>query len=196
MRRSKEYFRNNVLGMSDFVGRRVSPMLVGSVKMRFIHHFTTAGIGGVVAVRTDNVTPTVVANCLVSLPIMFTGGGSPGAVRGTLDAAMRSFAGSHSCRMIVDSSFLAPRSGILFISSFLTCKGTTLNILSLVGRSNTGLMKVKFVVRGTFRRNQGALRRRNMHMRDLTVVRSLSGYRVGVEWSYDTGCERRFVFKF
>lgn len=179
---SKGYFRKKVLGMSGFVGRRVSPVLVGSVTMRFMHHFTSAGVGGIVAVRTDNVTPTVVMNCLLRLPIIFTGGGGPIAVRGVLAADMCSFAGSHSCSMYIDGSFLSGKSHILFVSSFLTGNGTTGNVVSLMRGTKTRLSKVKFVVRGTFRRNKSCLHGTNVHMRSLTVVRDLSGYRVGVEW--------------
>lgn len=180
--RRNHYFPNKVLGMSDFMGRRVSPVLVVSLTGRFIHLFGSVGCGGVIAVRTSNVTPTVVINCLAGLPIIFIGGGRPGAVRNVVASIIRSFAGSHSCAIYIDGDCLAPRSRILFVSSFLTGNGTSGNIVSLYRGTNTGVRTVNFVVRGTFRRNNSFLHGRNVHCRTLTAMRDLSSYGVILGW--------------
>ncbi len=156
-------------------------MLVERVTGRLIEQFTGRPVGGIVAVRTDNVTPTVVINSCLGIPMLFTGGGAPDAVRGVLIARIFSFAGGGSCSMYIDNSCLAGSSHILFVSSFLTGNGTTCNVVSLMRRTNTALRNVNFLVRGNFRRNNGRLHHHNVRIRSLTVVSDLSGYAVAVQ---------------
>lgn len=138
-------------------------------------------MGGVLAVRTSNVTVNSVITRRFNYPLIFTGGGGAGGVTNSICMApIRSFARNAACGIVISGHFLNGNSGILVISSFLTINGTLHNLVRVIGRDNTRLINYNAMVRGNCRRKNSRVETRNIHIRDLTVVRDVSTGAKGV----------------
>lgn len=169
--RRKVILGGQILGMSNFLGRRVSPRLFGTVNGRVTSHCHSTNMRHVIAVRTSNVTLTLVTTLRLSIPLMFThGGGSVLVMSSMCRDIICSCAGRRGCSVAVSGGFLPTNRGILVVSSFLTSNRTTVNLTGLIRSTNSRIMKVTVTVRGSFRPNHRHLRGTNCHMRSLIHV--------------------------
>ncbi len=89
-------------------------------------------------------------------------------------ARIRSFARGGVGGMVITGGFLSPGSRILVVSSFLTGNYTLRKLVTVIGRTNTAIRKVKVTIRGNFRPNNEAVEGLNCRLRSLTVVRGVS----------------------
>lgn len=173
---SKRVNTSGILGISDFLGRRVSIGFIYRLNGRFCELFGSRGVAGVLAVRTSKVNVTYLTTRCFNIPIIFTGGaGAVGVCSSACGTAIRSCARGESCSVIISGRFLDGRSGILVVSSFLTGNDTLATLLVLVRGTNTGATNTKVIVRGTCRNNNGLIHSVNVEIRSLTGVGSVDG---------------------
>lgn len=167
--------RNGILGISDFLGRRVSVGLLGRVNTRFGGEFTSGGVGGVLAVRTSNVKVTYVMTRRFSMPIMFTGGSRDvGLSNRVCMTRIRSFARGYGGGIVISRGFLSRSSRMLVVSSFLTGKYTLRKLVRVIRSSKTAMRNVKVTVRGKFRSNKEVVHGLKFRLRSLTVISKVS----------------------
>lgn len=172
---SKIVHPKGILGISDFLGRRVSIPFVDRLKGRFGGLFNSQGISGVLAVRTSKVNVTYLATICFKIPIIFTGGSTKDGVSGRVfTARIVSCARGQGGRIIMSGGCLGPNRRVLVVSSFLTGNYTIDKLLSLMGRTSNVIRNVNVYVRGNFRNNNSTLHRTKCSIHSLTIVRGVS----------------------